>query len=144
MRNIRNAEPTISKESMYFIYSSNNIIPEKCSLYNDYLKSLYILIFDTYLGDDITDLHEQMNHFKWCWTKTVDIFKLEGFDFNNDRLYNDILELTLEMYYTVNEKDEDRIIDMWTSLFSYDTPKTSSDMRILVELYYLMAVSCKI
>lgn len=143
MRYIRNVEPTISKESMYFIYSSNNIIPERCSLYNDFLQSLYTLIFDTYLGDDITDLHDQMKHFKWCWKRTIEIFKLEGFDFDSDRFHDNIMELTLEMYYTVNEKDETRIFDMINSLFEYDKPKTSSDVRILVDLYYLMSVNIK-
>lgn len=143
MRNIRNVEPTISKESMYFIYSSNNIIPEKCSLYNDFLQSLYLLIFDTYLGDDITDLHDQLKHFDWCWNKTIEIFRLEGFDFENIRFHDNILELTLEMYYTLCDKDETRIIDMFNSLFTYDKLKTSADVRVLVDLYYLMSANSK-
>jgi hypothetical protein len=51
----------------------------------NYIAILYsrYIAFDTYLGDDITELHPA--HFKWCWNKTTILIK-EGLFFENPRL----------------------------------------------------------
>ena len=68
----------MSRENIAILYTNNDIKYEKCEMFNDFIQSLLMLIFDTYMGDDITSPSEQKNHFKWCWNKNVENFKKEG------------------------------------------------------------------
>jgi hypothetical protein len=45
-------------------------------------------IFDTYLGDDVTNIEHQVIHFNWAWNRTIDNFIDESLDFEEDKLYN--------------------------------------------------------
>jgi hypothetical protein len=60
------------------------------------------IAFDTYLGDDITELHDQIAHLNGVGIKTTIISK-KGY-FWNPRLYDYFLEFMLEVYYTSNDK----------------------------------------
>ena len=132
----------VSKESLNLYYSANNIKIEKCELYNDFIQSLFILLFDTYLGDDITDLKDQINHFKWCWDKNYNNFIDEGLYFENSKLYEYLLEFILEVFYCSLEKKEDdyseeSILKLWDDIFDYNKPKSNSDIDVLIEIYVL-------
>lgn len=142
-RNTVNIGKAISKEATQLIYSNHNITIEKCELYSDFTQSLYMLVFETYLGDDVTDLHEQLNHFKWCWDKTRVVFEKECLFFDNLDLYDYFLEFMLEVFYTAINKDEETILKIWVELFDYNRPKTNSDIHILTEIYDLMEKSLK-
>ena len=138
----------ISKESLNLYYAANDIKIERCVLYNDFLQSLYMLVFDTYLGDEITDLHEQINHFKWCWDKNNQNFNKEGLDFESTKLYEYCLEFILEVFYCAldkneDEKDEEIILKLWRDIFNYDKPKSNSEIDTLVELYLLFNEAIK-
>jgi hypothetical protein len=72
-------------------FNANNIIPEKLELYYDFTISLYNLVMDTYLGENVDNetkitLSDEDNqkHFDWCWKKTVDNFSKEGLEFNQN------------------------------------------------------------
>ena len=54
----------MSKESIMMIYGANNIRYEKCELFNDFVQSLLMLAFDTYMGDDVTDIDDLLDIFK--------------------------------------------------------------------------------
>lgn len=130
----------MSKESITMLYSANKITFEKCELYNDFIQSLLITIFDTYLGDDVMNVDEQFNHFQWCWDKTVNIFKKEGIIFNDGKLYDYFLEFTLEVFYSNTEKPEldftdKTLLRIWTDIFNYGKLKTNSEVDTLIELY---------
>jgi hypothetical protein len=127
---------------------TNNIKPEKCELYSDFIQSLLAIAFDTYLGDDITELHDQIAHFKWCWNKNYNNFIKEGLFFENPRLYDYFLEFMLEVYYTSNDKfdnvySELNILRLWGNIFNYNKIKTKSDVDTLIEIYKIMDVSVK-
>ena len=48
----------------------------------DYVDSLLTLITETFLGDDVMgDDEARLNHFKWCWNKTIDNFRKENINF---------------------------------------------------------------
>lgn len=132
----------MSTEAIQMIYTKNNIIYQKCELFNDFTKSLLIKVFDTYMGDDVTNLTEQENHFKWCWVKTISEFKEEGFYFENTTLYNYFLEFCFEVFYTNKDKDKKDfcvgVLNIWDELFNYEKTKTNSDIDALVEIYTLM------
>ena len=88
------------------LYEANNIDIEYCDLLCDYIISLNMKIFDTYLGDDIMTQKTQQEHFKWCWDKVRENFKDEGIIINdNNELYNYFLEFLNEAYYNAIDKD---------------------------------------
>jgi hypothetical protein len=62
------------------------------------------IAFDTYLGDDITELHDQIAHLNGVGIKNYNNFIKEGLFFENPRLYDYFLEFMLEVYYTSNDK----------------------------------------
>lgn len=132
----------MSKESIIVLYNANNIKYEKCELYNDFIQSLILLIYSTYMGDDITNEDERKNHFKWCWDKNIDNFKKEGILIDSDKLYSYFLEFMLEVYYPISQKEEnpiaqENILKLWSYIFNYNNNKSKSDMDTLIEVYKL-------
>jgi len=137
----------MSSEAIQMIYTKNDIIYQKCELFNDFVNSLLLTVFETYMGDDVTDSIEQKNHFIWCWNKTVMVFKIEGFYFENKILYNYFLEFCVEVFYSNKDKNKKdfypSILTIWHDLFNYNKIKTNSDIDALVEIYSLMDNSLK-
>lgn len=139
----------ISKESISIIYASNNIKYEKCELYGDFVQSLLMLAFDTYMGDDVMSVEDQINHFKWCWDKVIENFKEEGIYFKNIKLYDYFLEFMLEVFYTYDGKQlydytDNGILKIWNDIFTYDKSKTQADIDTLIEIYNIFEKSLKI
>jgi hypothetical protein len=132
----------LSKESISLIYTTHNIKYEKCELFGDFIQSLILLIFDTYMGDNITYKREQINHFKWCWDKNIENFKKEGIGIADIKLYNYFLEFMKEVYYPMREKEKNEkahsnIIKLWVYIFDYNNNKSKSDMDTFIEVYKL-------
>jgi hypothetical protein len=139
----------LSRESIIVLYNANNINLEKCELYNEFIQSLIFLVYDTYMGDDITNEKEQKNHFNWCWDKNIENFEKEGFIFNSLKLKSYFLEFMLEVYYPITKKEEnktalDNIIKLWVYIFDYNNNKSKSDMDTLIEVYKMFENSLKI
>lgn len=131
----------MSRESIAVLYNAHNIKYEKCELYNDFIQSLIYLVFDTYMGDDITNLAEQKNHFKWCWYTNIDNFKREGITISSTRLYKYFFDFMMEVYYSISkhesEKANKNILKLWSYIFDYCNTKSKSDIDTLVEVYKL-------
>lgn len=135
----------MSKESIGLLNSTNNIKLEKCELFHDYAQSLVTLIFDTYLGDDITSDVQKINHFRWCWYKNVENFMREGITIGGNKLYSYFLEFMQEHYYSETGKTENPLIiqnihRLWTLLFDFNNPslkKSKSDMDTFIDIYRL-------
>ena len=139
----------MSRESIMVLYNANNITHEKCELYSDFIQSVILIVFDTYMGDEITSVAEQKNHFKWCWDKNIENFKKEGIGVASIKLYNYFLEFMNEVYYTAINKNENtkinaNILKLWSYIFDYDNNKSKSDMDTLIEVYKLLEVSIKV
>ena len=133
----------MSKESIMVLYSANNIKFERMELYSDFVQSLLRIAFDTYLGDDVTNIEQQVRHFNWCWNKNGANFEKEGIIFNSTKLYDYFLEFMLEVYYSsVDKKDceqmDKNLLKLWYNIFDYERSKTNSDMDTLIEIYRLM------
>jgi len=138
----------ISRESMNVLYASNNLKYEKCELYSDFVQSLLMLTFDTYMGDDIMAVDDQIKHFNWCWNKVVENFKLEGVLFNSNKLYDYFLEFMLEVFYSYDNKKrfdytDKGLLKIWYDIFDYDKIKTQADMDTLIEIYGIFEKSLK-
>lgn len=138
----------LSRTSIDLIYNSKFIIYERCDLYRDFILSLTTLIFDTYMGDDVTKEEERVSHFKWCWDRTVNNFETEGIVFgHNQELYEYFLSFMFEVYYSVKKKSdkniESNIIKLWKYIFNYQIQKTRSDVDTFIEVYDMFEKSLK-
>lgn len=138
----------MNREDMIMLYRENNIKYEKCELYSDFALSLIMTIFDTYMGDDVTNLDDQFKHFEWAWQKTIINFVEEGLDFESDMLYNYFLEFMIEVFYTTPNKDKVNSLDkkiskLWIDIFDFHKIKTNSDMDALIEIYKIFDKSLK-
>ena len=131
----------MNKESVLVLYAAHNIKYEKCELYTDFVLSLISLIFNTYLGDEITTQLEQKNHFKWCWNKNVENFKLEGINIDSQKLFKYFFDFMFQVFYTVpkteNEKANENILKLWKYILDYNNNKSKSDVDTLIEVYKL-------
>lgn len=139
----------MSRESILLLYTSHNVKYEKCELYGDFIQSLILLVFDTYMGDEITNEVEQRNHFKWCWDKNINNFKKEGIGIASTRLYNYFLEFMVDVYYkTINKKENEKIntniLKLWQYIFDYNNNKSKSDVDTLLEVYKMFENSIEI
>jgi hypothetical protein len=125
-------------------FNANNIIPEKLELYYDFTISLYNLITDTYLGENVDNetkvvLSDEDNqkHFNWCWKKTVDNFTKEGLEFNQDGDHYDYFKSFFdEIYYKQENKNiKDSIGKFFSDVFDREKPFTRSDMDMIYTIY---------
>jgi len=138
----------LSKNSIAVIYSANNISFDRCELFSDYVQSLLCVIFDTYLGDEITEEHDRLKHFEWCWQKNIDNFKLEGINFSREgESFDYFKEFMTEVFYNIESKNSKKIkgiiTSLWETIFSYNGMKTSSDMDNFIEIYKILEKSIK-
>jgi|AntRauMFilla1563_2_1112583.scaffolds.fasta_scaffold00362_4 hypothetical protein len=139
----------VNENSLAIVYSANDIDYDLVSLFNDFSQSLLMLVFETYLGDDITSSEDKLNHFNWCWLQNIENFKKEGIVFSeNTTLHDYFLEFLINFFYLIDkENDLEEIIMairlIWTSIFSYDKVKTNLEVDNFLKIYKLMEESLK-
>jgi len=126
-------------------FRANNIISEKMELYYDFSYSLYLLIKSTYLGSKneknetlvkMTD-EDDINHFDWCWKKTVENFKKESIIFRIDGdHYKYFFTLFDEIFYKQEKEQIRESIDVFfNDLFNKDKPFTQVDLDLIYNIY---------
>jgi len=137
----------MSREGIMVIYDANNIRFDKCELYSDFVQSLLMIVFNTYMGDEYTNPQEQYKHFEWCWKQNTENFKEEGITFTNHRLQEYFFEYVYEVFYSSDKKLTESIdnfsLKLWYDIFDYDKLKTESDMDTFIEIYKLFEKSIK-
>lgn len=134
------------EQNKNIILESNGITFDKCELYSDFTSSILMIVFETYLGDNLTNIDKQIEHFEWCWNKNLSNFKEEGIDFDNLELFNYFLEFTLEVFYCFEDKDEtftDDVLSIWNKLYDIEINKTESDLDSLIEIYKIFEKTLK-
>jgi len=140
---IRYMRSPLSEATIDMLYNSNNIMYEKVMLFGDFMKSFIDLTIKTYMGDNITDSTQKINHFQWCWDTTKNNFKKENIIFYDTlELENYVLEIMVELFYLSPDKElygenSIRLMALWDNVFSFDVIKTQSDMDTFLELYKL-------
>lgn len=129
------------------LYTSCNISYERCTLYHDFIQSLVSIVFDTYLGDDVTNEENRIKHFQWAWNKNIENFKAENIHFiSTTELSQYFLDFFIETFYSVQNKEgfptlRPNMTKLWSYLFNNNVVKTRSDMDMLVEIYSLFSKS---
>jgi hypothetical protein len=123
-------------------YQQHHIVFERVDLFRDLSVSLTKTIHYTYLGDEITPPSQQLQHFKWCWTKVLSQFASESIYFREKgTLYQYFAKYFQEMYYSKDNKNEeiDLILRYWKMIMSYTKPKRHIDLSIFITMYNLMS-----
>jgi hypothetical protein len=123
-------------------YISNNIKFEKCELYSDFIQSLLMLVYDTYLGDDITNKEQRKKHYDWCWGNNINNFLREGINLNNEKAKEYFFQFLSATFYDKLNKDmyyiDSKSLKFWLDVFDYLKPKTNSELDILIEIYEIL------
>ena len=125
----------MNQEDIVAWYLANNIIPELTELFRDFCFSFLILLKETYLGDDFSDNKEtrvgmtdqqKKEHFKWCWSKTIENFNKENIDFKFNESDSEFFEsFFFEVFYNQpDQKVKDTINEFFTQLFDNGGKKT--------------------
>ena len=128
-------------------YRTYNISNEKTELFYDFLISVYNLIEDTFLGEDVLNNEiEQRNHFTWCWDKTIESFSKEKIYFKDrgnhyEYFWNFFLEA---FYYSKLDGEIPKIKEYFYKVFDFTHKKTRSELDILTEIYRLLNQNLKI
>lgn len=135
----------LDPEQVDIWFRVNNIIPEKMELYYDLSFSLFLLINDTYLGNELEssetkvkmDDADNKNHFDWCWNKIIENFQKENIKFHVEgEHYDYFFSLFDEIYYKQNIDVIRNSIDVFfTDLFKRDKPFTQVDLDLIYNIY---------
>ena len=128
----------MKKDDILLMYRINNVIPERSALYLDFSHSLFDLVINTYMGDELMDAKRVKEHFDWCWKKIVESFKKEKIYFESTELYGYFFTLFLESFYSETDKSEknvNKILEFWQDIFKYSTSKTLSEVEAFIDLY---------
>jgi hypothetical protein len=136
----------ISQEELVIWFNVHNMHYEKIELYGDIFKSLYIVVSDTFLGNDEVetkiDLTNEDNekHFEWCWAEIVKYFAKENIIINSEGKHKDYLKsFFLDTFYDPKEKNiKEAIPSFLKDVFELSTHFTKSDLDILTEIYSLL------
>ena len=126
-------------EKVMDIYSQHDIRPVRVELYYDFVNSLTELIFTTYLGDDVLTEKNKLEHFNWCWDKTVREFFEMGYDLGDmGAKYKYFRNFFLEIFYKVEDKTEKLehdVLIVWEYIFNYFIIKPEKDVYNFIEIY---------
>ena len=135
----------VDPEEVDIWFKVNNISPEKMELYYDFCYSLFSLMVTTYLGGSsetsetgvIMNEEENLQHFKWCWSKNIENFKREEINFNDEgEHFNYFYSLFTEVFYTQKREDlRNSINDFFDDLFNREKPFTQVDLDLVYNLY---------
>tara|TARA_R100001198_G_C5122723_1_gene144703 strand:- start:29 stop:499 length:471 start_codon:yes stop_codon:yes gene_type:complete len=131
----------IEKEEMALWVKAYNIKSEKTELFFDFINSLFTLIRETYLGEDIMKKEEDIKgHFTWCWDKVVSNFKKENINFNEvGNHYEYFWNFFYESFYIAKEEETIPKISMFFNrMFKLYIQKTKSELDLLSEMYSIL------
>ena len=139
----------LSEHTLIMLYDANKVRFDRCQLYSDFVCSLLLIVFDTYMGDEYTDKEQRITHFNWCWDKNINNFKEENIIFKSiEELKDYFKEFLVEVYYNIEDKDSkpyisENLISLWEYLFDYKKPKSQADVDSFIEIYNIFEKSLK-
>ena len=135
----------IPQDEVDIWFKVNNVIPEKMELFSDFTKSLNILIYDTYLGEQNTSYETKVvysqedneKHFDWCFKKTIENFQKEGINFTKKGEHFEYFKhFFFDVFYNQREeKLKTSVKSFFNELFDIDVPFSKSDLDIILLIY---------
>ena len=138
----------LSFSALEVVYISNNIAFERADLYRDFILSLNDLILETYMGDDVTNDEDQINHFNWCWNTTCRNFNHSQITFSDNlEIHLYFMNFYLDTFYSVDKDEEsdniEKIHHLWESIFDYNIEKPRTDLDSFLIVYRIFDKSYK-
>jgi len=136
----------VASDEVTIWFNVHNMNYEKIELIGDFFKSLYVKIYDTYLGDDFSetkitlDQNDKDSHFEWVWKNVIDDFSKENILIKKTGEHKDYFkDFFMETYYNQSDKNvKNSIPNFISDVFKIQKAFTKSDLDILTELYKLM------
>ena len=136
----------VPKEEVIVWFNIHNMSYEKIELYGDIFRTLYLIVNDTYLGNDDIETRislsnkDNESHFYWCWDLTVKNFRKENILIKEEGQHKNYFKsFFLETYYDSSQKDiKIAIPNFLDDIFNLDKPFTKSDLDLLTEVYNLL------
>jgi hypothetical protein len=138
----------LKPEDVEIWFRANDIIYEKLDLFSDFSHTLYLVMSETYFDEDQTPKETKVylsdedkeNHFKWCWNKTINIFKEEDINFKVEgEHYTYFKTFFDDIFYNQKEPTVKESIDIFfNDLFNLDKPFTKSDLDMVSNIYKLL------
>lgn len=133
----------LTVQDIDFILEKNNITFENTNLYLDFTVSLYTLIFDTYMGDEIMGSESRLKHFEWCWNKNIGNFKKEGVYFNDDYDFRTFFSnYAYQLFYLLGDDKTSKttyenIVRLWGIIFDFTSIREKENMDSFIKMYNL-------
>jgi len=127
-------------------YRAYNISRERTLLFYDFIKTLYELLEETYLGPDVlSNETDQKNHFTWCWDKVISSFNKEKIYFKErSNAYYYFWNFFLEaFYYNKLDNNAIKIKEYLYILFDFEHKKSRSELDMFAEIYKLLEQNLK-
>jgi hypothetical protein len=127
-------------------YKANNITHEKTELFHDFAFSLFTIIQNTYLGDDVTDTDiDKISHFDWCWNRVIDDFEKERISFERTGIHYDYFWSFFydAFYFEETREDTSKVEQFFSNIFNLTAKKTKSELDMLGDLYKILEKSIK-
>ena len=125
----------------------NGITIEMSTVLFDFISSLYILVSDTYLGEDfVVTEDDRDNHFDWCWSKVIGNFDKESIYFNSYGEHYDYFRAFFEDTFYNNDKSEViyKVRSFFTELFEPPIGnRTKSELDVYSEMYKMIESNLK-
>ena len=125
---------------------SHNISRERSELYHDFLVSLFTLIDDTYLGKELVSGEgDVLNHYQWCFNKTLLNFEMEKIYFNTKGDHFEYLWFFFFGAYYNSDQEEKRvrILNYFHKLFTIDVIKNDNELNAFLDLYKIFEQNLK-
>ena len=131
----------VTPQEMDLWLKAHNISSEKSGLFFDFICSLYLIVQDTFLGEDILITNtDKKGHFTWCWEKNIDNFSKENIHFEmRGEHYDYFWNFFTESFYKDNDKDSIEKMDIYLNkLFKLFIKKTKSELDVLADIYKIL------
>lgn len=134
----------VEKEEFQLWVDKNNICYQKFELFSDFVSSLILLIYETYLGNDEDkttnirlDQDDNLRHFDWCWNKVINNFAKEKIFFKGKGAHYEFLKnFIIETFY--NQKIDEVKYSLgrfFDEIFDLNSIHTMSDLDLLQNIY---------
>lgn len=122
------------------IYYHSKVQGVKVDLYHDFVMSLSDQVIESYLGDKHhKQIIHKLEHFDWCWKKTITMYTDMGYTIKNqETLFDYFGSFFMDVFYFDTSKDEElnkSIRDVWDYIFNYDVVKSKWDVNNFLDVY---------